>query len=277
MDRIEEELQIKYDNLKAYLLDLGSLAVAFSSGVDSTLLLKVAKEVLGNKAIAVTAHLCSFPQREFVEAKAFCEKEGIRHYICEADEFEIEGFAENPPNRCYLCKKALFGKIIGLASEQGIAHVVEGSNMDDLGDYRPGLKAIEELKVKSPLRECKFTKAEIRALSKKLGLPTWEKPSYACLSSRFVYGETITREKLLMVEKAEQILLDMGFRQIRVRIHGNLARIEVDPMDFSRIMEAEIRNEIYNKLKEYGFDYIALDMKGYRTGSMNEILEIQNE
>jgi uncharacterized protein len=247
--------------------------VAFSSGVDSTFLLKVAKEVLGDKVIAVTAQSCSFPKRELNEAKAFCKQEGIRHFICDSEELEIEGFRQNPPNRCYLCKKELFETILKIAQENGIQYVVEGSNMDDNGDYRPGLKAIAELEIKSPLRVAELTKSEIRALSKEMGLPTWEKQSFACLASRFVYGETITEEKLSMVDKAEQLLLDRGFHQVRVRIHGTMARIEVMPEEFEKLVEQSVREEVVNACKSYGFTYVTMDLSGYRMGSMNETLK----
>lgn len=267
--------QEKLEHLKKYLKELGSVAVAFSSGVDSTFLLKTARDVLGDKVIAVTAQSCSFPQRELNEAKAFCEKEGIRHMICQSEELEIEGFSKNPPNRCYLCKHELFEKIIKLAKENGIEYVAEGSNMDDNGDYRPGLIAVKELNVKSPLREAKLTKAEIRELSKELGLPTWDKQSFACLSSRFVYGETIDKEKLGMVEKAEQLLLDYGFHQLRVRIHGKLARIEVMPEEFEKLLA--VREEVTAKFKSYGFTYVTMDLLGYRMGSMNETLNLKEK
>lgn len=273
MNELTREQMEKYEALQEYLKSLHSVAVAFSSGVDSTFLLKVAKDTLKDQVIAVTAQSCSFPKRELNEAIAFCEKEGIRHVVCESEELSIEGFAQNPKNRCYLCKHELFEKIQAIADENGLEAVVEGSNLDDNGDYRPGLQAVAELGIKSPLRHCNLSKADIRALSKYLDLPTWEKQSFACLSSRFVYGETITEEKLGMVDRAEQLLLDLGFHQVRVRIHGTIARIEIEPQEFEKMMQPEIRTKVALTLKEYGFTYITLDLLGYRQGSMNETLQ----
>ena len=226
---IHDKYRVLQENLKA----LGSVAVAFSSGVDSTFLLKAAQEALGDKVIAVTASSCSFPKRELEEAKAFCEKNGICQIIVESEELDIDGFRQNPKNRCYLCKHELFEKIWEIAKENGMNAVAEGSNMDDNGDYRPGLIAVKELGVSSPLRQA----------------------------------------ELSMVDKAEQLLLDMGFHQVRVRIHGNIARIEVLPGEITKIVEEKNRMKIVSKLKEYGFDYVTLDLLGYRTGSMNETLE----
>jgi len=268
-----KSLQDKYTDLKDYIKSLGSIAVAFSSGVDSTFLLKVAHEVLGDKAIAVTARSCSFPERELNEAIAFTKANGIVHRIVDSEELEIEGFTENPVNRCYLCKHELFSKMKDIAEKNGFQEVVEGSNMDDLGDYRPGLIAIQELEIKSPLRHAELTKDDIRQLSKELGLPTWEKQSFACLSSRFPYGQSITRSKLKMVDEAEQLLLDLGFRQVRVRHHETLARIEISEDQFPKIMEKEVRDQISTRFKEIGFTYVSLDLAGYRTGSMNETLK----
>ena len=263
----------KYNDLIRTIKDFGSVAVAFSSGVDSTFLLYAAKEALGDRVIAVTAQSCSFPKRELNEAKDFCEQQQIRHFICESEELDIDGFSHNPKNRCYLCKHELFEKIQKIAEQEKITAIVEGSNLDDNGDYRPGLTAVAELGIHSPLRSIGFTKEDIRALSRHFGLPTWNKQSFACLSSRFVYGETISREKLGMVDKAEQLLLDLGFHQVRVRIHGMIARIEIMPEEFPKIIQEDIRSQITESFKSFGFTYVSLDLTGYRTGSMNETLD----
>lgn len=266
-------LEQKYELLKEYIKSLGSVAVAFSGGVDSTFLLRTAHDVLGNKVLAVTASSCSFPERELREARKFCSENGIAHEVCESEELDIDGFRQNPVNRCYLCKHELFEKMIDIAAKKGFKNVAEGSNMDDMGDYRPGLQAIAELEVKSPLRAAGLYKEEIRQLSKQLGLSTWDKPSFACLASRFVYGETINEEKLGMVDRAEQLMIDLGFRQVRVRIHDKLARIEVLPEEIERVTQSDIRKKINDGFRECGFTYVTLDLAGYRTGSMNETLE----
>jgi len=268
------DIHDKLTELKIYLKSLGSVVVAFSGGADSAFLLKVAQDVLGGHLVAVTVKSCSFPERELEEAKVFCREMGIRHFICGFKELEVAGFSDNPPNRCYLCKKELFGKIIKIAREQDIPYIAEASNMDDMEDFRPGMAAISELGIKSPLRVAGFYKGEIRELSKEMGLPTWEKPSFACLSSRFAYGEHITEEKLNMVEKAEQLLFDKGFHQVRVRIHEKMARIEVLPEELEKLVERDTRREIVSGLKSYGFTYVSMDLEGYRTGSMNEILQM---
>ncbi len=258
----------KFENLKNILKNCGSVAIAFSSGVDSTFLLKVAHDILGDNAIAITATSEFFPAHEIDDAKNFCKREKIKQFILQENILSVENIENNPPDRCYICKKNLFTKILNLAAENKISCVAEGSNMDDNDDYRPGLKAIDELKIKSPLREAKLYKNEIRKLSKNLNLPTWDKPSFACLASRFVYGEKITPEKLLRIEQAEEVLREKNFKQFRVRIHDNLARIEILPTDFEKIFS--IRDDIAKKFKNFGFDYVSLDLQGYRTGSMNE-------
>ena len=268
MERIYE----KYEKLKNDLKNLGSAAVAFSAGVDSTFLLYAAHKVLKDQVIAVTAESAFCPRSECQEAAAFCTEHGIRHVICPIDILSHEEVTGNPPDRCYLCKTAIFRQIIGIAQEQGIDTVIEGSNKDDDADYRPGKRAILELEIKSPLAEAGLTKGEIRLLSEELGLPTAHKPSMACLASRIPYGETITKDKLVMAEKAEDLLKQMGFHQYRVRIHGNLARIELLPEEISGCMEEKSRQRIVSVLKDLGFAYVSLDLEGYRTGSLNETL-----
>ncbi len=270
-----------YSKLIKNISPLGSAIVAFSGGVDSALLLKVTSEALSSSnVIAVTARSAAYPDREFRESVDFCTDIGIRHIFFDSDELEIEGFDQNPKNRCYLCKKHLFSKILEIAREYDIDHVLEGSNKDDEGDYRPGMQAIAELGIKSPLRECGLTKGDIRELSRELGLNTAEKPSFACLYSRFVYGEKLTKKRVVMVDDAEKILADAGFKQYRVRVHGDgdnvIARIEVLPEDITRLADEKVRTLIYSKIKTLGFGYVTMDLLGYRTGSMNETILTQS-
>lgn len=265
-------LETKYAKLIENLQKLDKVLVAFSGGVDSTLLLYAAKEALGKNVLAVTAFSPLIPERDVRESAEFCQQLGIGQIGFTFNPMSVPEFAENQPHRCYICKKNLFTSFLHLAKENG-AVLCEGSNLDDLHDYRPGLKALAELKVHSPLREEQLTKAEIRCLSKKFALPTWDKPSFACLASRFAYGEKITIEKLKAVDRAEQLLFTLGFKQFRVRVHGELARIEVLPEHLALAATVPIRREIYCKFQEYGFRYVTLDLLGYRTGSMNEILK----
>lgn len=249
---------------------LGNAVVAFSGGVDSSLLLFEAHQALGDKVVAVTARSATYPEREYVHAVDFARKLGVRHETIISEELDIEGFSDNPRNRCYLCKKELFQKIWVIAQQYGFNNVLEGSNFDDLSDYRPGLKAVSELGIISPLRDAGLTKDNIRQLSKLAGLDTWNKPSFACLSSRFPYGHRISPEKLIMVDKAEQFLIDSGFSQVRVRHHGDTARIELIPGEMPKILEQSFSEKVYDYFRQLGFTYVSLDLKGYRTGSMNE-------
>ena len=271
-EQLTDEQRKKLDKLRKIIAELGSLAVGFSGGVDSSLLLVVAHEVLGDRVIAVTGVDASVPERELNEAKAFCKERGIRHIICKVDPLKEEGYRKNSPDRCYFCKYGLFTEVKKIAEENGIGYTAEGSNMDDTGDYRPGLRAIAELSVKSPLREANLYKSDIRLISKAMGLPNWTKPAYACLASRFVYGEEITEEKLHMIDLAEQYLIELGFLKERVRMHGNMARIEVAEVDIPRLAEEKIRKAVYERFKDIGFMFVTLDMRGYQTGSMNATL-----
>lgn len=226
-----------------------SIAVAYSGGVDSTFLLKVAHDMLDENAIAVTARSATYPEREFRQAVEFAQKIGARHVVIDSEELELNGFSDNPPNRCYLCKKELFSKTIQWARQNGIRHVADGSNIDDLGDYRPGTEAAKEQGVARPLQEAGLNKNEIRILSKEMGLPTWDKPAFACLASRFPYGQKITREKLQQVDQGEQFLIDLGFRQVRVRHHGDGARLEVSADDRCKFFDTALMDRIYDKFR----------------------------
>lgn len=272
IEPLDIELQNKLEKLENYLKELGSLAIGFSGGVDSSFLLAVAHEVLGDKVIAVTGADASVPEREVKEAKEFCQERGIRHIVCTVDPLKEEGYRHNSPDRCYFCKHGIFTEVKKITDDNGIKYMAEGSNMDDMGDYRPGLKAAAELAVKSPLRECGLFKKDIRMISKAMGLPTWSKPAYACLASRFVYGEEITEEKLRMIDEAEQFLIENGFLEERVRMHGKMARIEVPAKDIARLAEDKMREAVYTRLKEIGFQFVTLDLKGYKQGSMNATL-----
>ena len=270
-----QEAEEKKKKLLSYLKDLGRTAVAFSAGVDSTFLLKTAQEALGSQVIAITGRFASSPEREDREASSLCRAWGIEHITMDIDQFSIPGFEENPPDRCYLCKKALFTSFLEAARERGFLHLAEGSNADDVSDYRPGLRAIAELRVKSPLKDVGLTKQEIRYLSEKMKLPTWNKPALACLATRLPYGERITPEKLEAIDKAEGMLCDYGFSQVRVRMHGEIARIEVSPSQFDKLLDPGILFPVRQKLHALGFLYVTLDLDGYATGSMNKTLEYQ--
>ncbi|MGN1389497.1 MAG: ATP-dependent sacrificial sulfur transferase LarE [Bulleidia sp.] len=267
-------IEEKQENLHRILREAGSASIAFSGGVDSTYLLKEAHEVLQDKMIAYTAESPFFPSWENEEAIAFCRKEGIPQKLIRFDILSIDGVAGNPPDRCYLCKHALFSALKKQAEADGFSCVMEGTNLDDLGDYRPGLKALAELGIRSPLKEAGLHKQEIRELSEQQHLPTWNKPSFACLASRISYGEGITEEKLHRVEAGETFLLQKGFTQVRVRVHGSLARIEVLPEELDRFQDAALRKETSEVLKKAGFSYISLDLEGFRSGSMNRVLKI---
>ena len=254
----------KLDNLRGIAHDLGKAAIAFSGGVDSTLLLKVFHDELGDKAIAVTGRSISIPKREISDTEDFCESEGIIHVIVDTTEFGIPGFADNPPNRCYLCKREILACLMNAVHDKGFDVLVEGSNADDDDDDRPGSKAVAELRVRSPLREAGLAKAEIRALARYFDLSVWDKPSFACLNTRFAFGDRITPEKLSMVDTAESALIALGFPQVRARYRSGEARIELPQADIARAIEDPMRMKIADACKQAGFKRVSIDLEGYR-------------
>ncbi|MFQ5797388.1 MAG: ATP-dependent sacrificial sulfur transferase LarE [Bacteroidota bacterium] len=266
----------KYSILRSIVADMESVVIGFSGGVDSTLLLKVAADMLGKGVLAVIGRSETYPTREYEEAIWLAEEIGVNVHVVRTEETDVLKFQENPPDRCYYCKTELFGKLKVIAEELGFRWIADGTNADDVRDFRPGMKAVNEKGVRSPLLEAGLTKQEIRELSRYLDLPTWDKPSFACLSSRFPYGFGITKENLMKIDQAETLLRDIGFRYFRVRHHDDkTARIEVGKDEIKRLVDDEVRMKIVCELKKLGFTYVTLDLQGYRTGSMNEVLTIE--
>ncbi|HTK82244.1 MAG TPA: ATP-dependent sacrificial sulfur transferase LarE [Bacteroidota bacterium] len=267
------ELQAKYSHLQSILRELGSVVIGYSGGVDSTLLLKVAVDTIGSNALAIIGKSATYPSREYEEAVRNALLMSARYEEVLTEETDNLKFRENPIDRCYFCKTELFSKLNDIAKERTIPWIADGTITDDLGDFRPGMKAKKEQNVRSPLLEANMSKADVRAISKHLNLPTWEKGSFACLSSRFPYGFPITKEALAKVDAAETLFRDLGFRYFRVRHHDEkTARIEVGREELSRLLDEELRASIVNHLKKLGFTYVTLDLQGYRTGSMNEVI-----
>jgi uncharacterized protein len=269
-------LEEKLDRLKSMLEALGSGLVAYSGGVDSTFLLKVAKDVLGDRVIAATADSEVFHPKELEASRNMARRLGVKQIITRTDQLVNPDFAANTPERCYHCKRQILSRLIEIAEEHGKHHVMDAATLDDTGDFRPGMRAASELGVRSPLKDVGLTKGEIRALSKAMNLPTWDKPSSPCLATRFPYGVSITKEGLSRVQQAEDVIAQFGLRQIRVRDHGDTARIEVMSDEMETLLRRDVRDLVVERIRDLGFTYVSLDLQGYRTGSMNEPLEGKN-
>lgn len=263
----------KYDRLVGLIRGMGRVIVAFSGGVDSTLLARAAGDALGDHAVLATADSETYPSSELEEARRLAALLGLRHVVVTTRELDNPEYARNSPNRCYFCKEELFTRLAPLAELEGGAQLVYGANMDDLGDHRPGMQAAKARGVRAPMIEAELWKEEIRALSRELGLPTWDKPSFACLSSRFQYGETITPEKLRQIDAAEAFMRSRGFRQFRVRHHDKLARLELPLEEIGRLWEDGRHQEIVKRFREIGYLYVTVDLQGFRSGSANEVLK----
>lgn len=263
--------QKKIRDLKSTLLNLGSVAVAYSGGIDSTFLLKVAKDVLGKNVIAVTCKSLAYPEKEFQEVKYYTNKINVECIFFDMDILEVKEFKYNLKDRCYYCKYEMFKNIKEISKEKGINYVLDGSIVDDDDDFRPGMRALKELSIISPLKEVGLNKKDIREISKYMGIPIWDKQSNTCLASRIPYGDEINKEKLNMIERAEYILVNMGFKQVRVRHHGDIARIEVAPEERLKFFDMELMDKVAMELKKIGFTYVTLELSGYKTGSMNKV------
>lgn len=271
---MEKANSCKLENLRKILKEMDSCLVAFSGGVDSSFLLKMASEVLGkDKVVAVSAKSETYPGEELESSKEIAKEFGVEHLVIQSEELQIPQFKMNPSDRCYYCKTELFQKLKDVAKKRGLNFVIDGTNYDDISDHRPGMKALGELGIRSPLKEAMMTKEDIRSFSRKMGLKTWNKPSFACLASRFPYGKEITKEKLSIVDKAESFLRGLNFKQVRVRHHGEIARIELERKDIGNFISKGLIDKVIKKFKELGFLYVTLDLEGYRTGSMNEPLK----